>query len=159
MTTDNIWVKRGVGISGFGLPLVVMAAAKQGQQHWVGEYYIFLGGQYPGFLYQGFSVKAVDVPAEVATVDGEYMRAELDLQVLGRVSAHCFDLYEKTNRAGLLQRIEWVDGEPLDVLRAWMRNEHQDSIKKMREFTRVDALKSALKDLDHLPVIRINAQS
>jgi hypothetical protein len=157
--TEVIWVKRGLGISAFGLPLAVMAAGKQGQQHWRGEYYILLGGQYPGLLYQAFTVRAVDVPESIAVVDAEYMRVELDQQVVGRLSVHCFDLYEKTEREGFLKGVDWEDGEKLDILRAWIRNQHHESIKTMRASTNVDALKLLLRDVEHLPVVTISGSS
>jgi hypothetical protein len=45
------------------------------------------------------------------------------------------------------------------ILRAWMRNEHHDDIKKMQALTKVDALKLLLNGVDHLPVLTISAQS
>ncbi len=130
MGLENIWVKRGTGISPFGAPLVVMAAARSGQQHWHGEYFILLNGKYPALLTQYTTVKIEDVPADLITVDAEFMRTELDQQATSRLSVHCFDLYEKTNREGFLRPLELADGDHRDILRAWLRADHQDGISR-----------------------------
>lgn len=155
MTTGNIWVKRGSGISAFGLPLIVMAASKAGQQHWYGEYFVLLGGRHAAYLPYATSIKATDVPEDIATINADYMKVELDQHSSSRLSVHCFDLYEKTSREGFLKNIEFVDGEKLDILRAWLRGEYAEAIGAMHQTTKIDALRTFLQDVVRLtPVVQ-----
>lgn len=142
MNTENILVKRGTGISAFGTPLIVIAAAPSWQPYWNGEYHALLGGRHPALLNQYTSVKVGDVPKDLVTIDAEFMRVELDQQAMGRLSVHCFDLYEKAGREGFLNKLELTDGEPTDILRSWLRKEHHDHIMQMREQTKIEQLRT-----------------
>lgn len=150
MTTENIWVKRGTGISAFGAPLIVMAAQKSGQQHWIGEYYILLGGRYPAFIPWVTGINAKNVPENIATIDAEYMKIELDQHSASALSIHCFDLYEETKKDGLLNKLEFLDGEKTDILRAWLRGQYSEDIRRMHQLTKIDSLRSYLQGVVHL---------
>jgi hypothetical protein len=153
MGNEGIWVKRSSGIFAMGIPLIVMCAGEREKNHWWGEYHVLVSGRHPAFYSHRCSFDGSGVPQEIATVDLLYMRGELEQQVQGQISSHCFDVFEQSKNEFYLQSFELADGEKADLLRLWLRGEFHTEIEKILRETQCEELRAFLSEVTRLPSI------
>jgi len=151
MLVEKWWVERGRYMSGIGLPLVVFAVGKQGTYRWYGEYFLFVSGSANAFYPHRTLVDAGKIPDRIAEVDIAFLRAELELQVQGQLSAHLGKVAAQHGNASLIRQVLGLErGEKEDIVRLWMSGKFEHEVQKMRSVTNCDKLRQFLDDVVQL---------
>ncbi len=151
VAAEEVWLKRSSNTLGLGVPLVIMAIGESGEHQWWGEYSILISGGTTAYLSQRTTLNTANVPEDILGGYSSFMKMEVEQQVQTRLSVHLFELYEKTKSDYALQKIDLVDAVKEDVIRLWLRGHLHEEIKKIKDTTQSETLRTFLTKVVQLP--------
>lgn len=147
MIKEELWIKKGPAIIGFGPSLIIMAVGMNGQRNAWGEFHIFVPGKFKHRESYRHCFDLGSVPEDLNMINNESFCSDIEYQANTKLSV----FYSTIDEATLAQSIiGFSDGEKKDIARIWMQGDFCSDLLEIKNKTQSTELMKFIADIENI---------